>query len=316
MMVAHTDKPKTASHRPRLILHADDFGLCEEVTNDIMDCIRNGAIHRASVICNTDGAALASEMFNKADANFEVGLHLNLVEGKPVSAQGEVSLLIDLSTGEFRYGFLSLWKDYVLGSAKKRKSLKAQIKREVEYQILTFNRFFNQNRAPIHIDGHTHVHILPFVLDIIIGLSQKHNIRSIRLPNERFFMSRKNLRHYLSANMVKHIVLKILSKTQVRKIKKAGLKHNDYFIGILSSGEMNVQNVLSALKALDGIGEDSVVEILFHPGGVRHRNHVDWTTRAQFINYYSDSKRHREKLFLCNGDLKKITDPYQQSTKL
>jgi len=304
-------KPKTTfrtlpKNKPKLILHADDFGLCREITNDIMDCIDRGVIYRTSVICNTDGVAHASEMFNKAGACFEVGLHLNLVEGKPVSAQGEVNLLVELSSGEFRYGFLSLWKDYVLGGAKKRKLLKAQIKTEIENQIRIFDRFFNRNGTTLHIDGHTHVHMLPFVLDIIIDLSRKHNIRSIRLPNERFFTSKKSLLHHLPVNMVKHIVLNILSKTQVRKIKRAGLKHNDYFIGILSSGEMNGHNLLPALKALDGIGDDKIVEVLFHPGGVRHRNHVDWTTNEQFIDYYSDRKRRKEKQFLCNGDIKKI----------
>lgn len=308
--------PCTGENKLKLILHADDFGICHEVTDDIMDCIDSHCIYRTSVICNTEGVTQAAKQFTARNGDFAVGLHLNLVEGSPISTPTEVDQLVSRRTGEFKHSFLMLWKDYILGNRRKKELLRKQIRLEIENQILTFNKFFNKDGEGLHIDGHTHIHILPFVLNIIIDLSKKYNIRSIRLPNERFFLCTRNLRHYLSASMVKHIVLKILSRTQVDKLKKSGLKYNDYLIGVLATGEMTHENVASALSALKGIKEDAVVEILFHPGGVRYKVSVNWTSNMQFINYYADVNRRKEKNLLCNGSLKDITYKHQLVNKL
>lgn len=80
--IIHNKKSRTF----RVIWHADDFGLCDEITKDIFDCIALGRLNRTSVICNTNGFQLAKKIYQKKLHLFDVAFHLNLVEGKLVSA--------------------------------------------------------------------------------------------------------------------------------------------------------------------------------------------------------------------------------------
>lgn len=299
-----------------IIIHADDFGICKDVTNDIYDSIKNGCISRTSVICNTKDIEHAASIFEESITDFELSLHLNLVEGRPISELKDASILVN-EIGEFKFSFLTLWISYILSSRNRRDLMKNQIKLEIENQILTYNKYFNKDSRGIHIDGHTHVHMIPFVLDIILELRQNYNIHSMRIPNERFYFSLSNLKHYLSSNLVKYCVLKILSKLQMNKIRATGIKCNDYFIGILASGMMNCSSLKAALSALKKVKKKEIlVELLFHPGGVRDKQIIDWTTNFDFIYYYSDLKRKREKNVVCSSAIQEIIKPYNLIEKI
>ncbi len=91
----------------RLIVNADDFGYTRGVNRAIVDAHRGGIVTSTSLMAT----GLASEMTNGAafeDAvelamsspGLDIGCHLNLVEGVPVSSAARVPHLVD-SDGKF-----------------------------------------------------------------------------------------------------------------------------------------------------------------------------------------------------------------------
>lgn len=289
----------------KVILHADDFGLCDDITNEIFDCIGSKRIHRTSVICNTEGFTLAKKLYKEHTGMFDVSLHLNIVEGKPISDIKDVDLLIN-NIGEFRYTFLSLWLTYLFSKKSRKAKLKEQVKKEIEGQIGLFRTLWGDDKRKfIRIDGHTHVHMIPFVLDVILEIAKENRIGSIRSTHERFFICLNNLRNYFSLNIIKHFLLNFLSELQIDKIRRSGLSSNNYLIGILSTGNMNFNSVSRALRKLNGVEEqDGIVEILFHPGGFIDTH--DKKDHFKFRQYYVSENRKREKQFLMEADIYKL----------
>lgn len=289
----------------KIILHADDFGISNEISQNILDCVINGSIARVSVICNTNHIKKEYLPLNK-------GLHLNLVEGIPISDKDEIANLIN-SKGEFKFSFLSYILQYYFSGNKKRQILRKELSTEIENQIKKYNELYTITE--IHMDGHTHIHIIPFILDIILSLKDKYNIRSIRLPREKFYFGGP-CKDYFSSNLIKHIILNFLSYLQINKIKAAGLRHNDYFIGVLSSGSMTIKSLTKALAVLIKKNQNMIIEVLFHPGFVKNKREINWTKNDVFLKYYSDLKREKEKKMLLSEEYKELIKHFQLTSKL
>lgn len=112
-----------------IILHADDFGITDEVTDKILHCIDHGYLKSASIICNTEGFKYAISRYRNI-REMRLCLHLNLIEGKPVSNREKVTAIIN-DKGEFKYSFLSLWLHYLISGKRKKKTIRYQIKQEI-----------------------------------------------------------------------------------------------------------------------------------------------------------------------------------------
>jgi predicted glycoside hydrolase/deacetylase ChbG (UPF0249 family) len=296
---------KFNSNRIKIILHADDFGISREISKNILDCVMIGSINRVSIICNTDHN-------NKKYLSLNKGLHLNLVEGKPISNRKEIRSLIN-AYGEFKFSFLSYILQYYFSSSKKKQIFKRELSLEIENQIKRYIDLYAIR--DIHIDGHTHIHILPFILDIILQLKDKYNIQSIRLPKEKFYFGGP-YKNYFSSNLIKHIILNFLSYLQINKIRTAGLRYNDYFIGVLSSGSMTIKSLTKALAVLIKKRQNMVIEVLFHPGFVNDKREINWTKNDDYLKYYSDLKREKEKKVLLSEEYKELIQHFQLISKL
>src|SRR5215472_10305385 len=83
----------------KLIVTADDFGLTRRVNEAIAIAHSNGIVTTASLMVNGNGFESAVEIAQNCP-NLDVGLHLNLTEGRPVSS---VASIPALASGE---GFL------------------------------------------------------------------------------------------------------------------------------------------------------------------------------------------------------------------
>ena len=77
---------------------ADDYGLCEEISGHIQQCIDKGALNKVSVFPNFDEVDLQKIRNGK---DIRVSLHLNLVEGKCMANAQEIPLIAD-KTGKLQ----------------------------------------------------------------------------------------------------------------------------------------------------------------------------------------------------------------------
>ena len=169
-----------------------------------MDGIHNGLLNSISVVCNTDFFEESIQKLEIVKKDIRLCLHLNLVEGKPVSSETAVNKIIG-ENAEFKYSFLTLWLKYVVSSNTEKLRLKEQVKLEIENQIKKYKSVFDAD-YPIRIDSHMHFHMIPFVFDCILELSEKYKIQYIRIPYELKYVSYSTLSNWFSMNLVKNIL--------------------------------------------------------------------------------------------------------------
>src|SRR5579859_1255810 len=114
-----------------LIITADDFGAAVEVNEAVERAHRDGILSAASLM--VAGAAAADALARaRTMPRLRVGLHLVLVEGKPVLPADKVPDLVD-ATGHFR-------TDMARAGAAMffRPRVRAQLKAEIQAQFAAF----------------------------------------------------------------------------------------------------------------------------------------------------------------------------------
>jgi chitin disaccharide deacetylase len=141
---AHSPKKK------RLIVNADDLGLSRGITDGILFSHRQGIVTSASYMVNQPASEYAAERLREFPT-LDVGIHLNLCQGKPVLPQSAVPTLVD-SDGCFLSPSrmarkLTLWQ----ASPK-------EIHTEFCAQI---DRMLSCGLIPSHADSHHRFHFYP-----------------------------------------------------------------------------------------------------------------------------------------------------------
>lgn len=276
-----------------IIIHADDYGISDQINNNIIDTFIYGCLNSLSIVPNGCAFYSGMKMINKYD-DLKLSIHLNICEGKPLSNIDEVPNLVN-SKGIFYKSFLRLWVESIISKNLKKK-LSEEIFIEINRQIEKVKNN-NSKKKIISIDSHKHFHMIPFVFDIFSKLAVLHDIKRIRLINEPFFLTREiknNVINILSFNIIKQLLLKLLTIIYKKRLNNIGIEYNKYFVGVLFSGYMNLSVVKSAIKILRQKKADEV-EILFHPGGAIHKEISIWKDNINDSKYYLSKNRMIEK---------------------
>src|SRR5262245_39333828 len=80
--------------RKRLIVNADDFGLTDGVNRAVVDGHRNGIVTSTTLMANGSAFESAVEIALH-ELRLGVGVHLNLVEGRPIAPPNSIGTLVD-----------------------------------------------------------------------------------------------------------------------------------------------------------------------------------------------------------------------------
>jgi len=194
-----------------------------------------GVLNAASLMVSGHAARDAVERAHRMPG-LRVGLHLVLADGPPTLPAAAIPDLVRYD-GQFsphmvRNGFRFFLLPYV------RKQLATEIRAQ-------FYAFAITGLQLDHVNCHKHFHLHPTILSLILSIGREYGLRSVRLPLEAgtpFW-----LRPWLA-------LLR-------RRLKKAGMMHNDQVVGIRRSGSMDEAALLSALASL----RKGVTEIYLHP---------------------------------------------------
>ena len=291
----------------RVILHADDFGLTKHSSDNILECFKH-SLNRTSIMPNGEAFDYAINKF-RYTKNKELGIHLNIIEGKPVSDYHKIFDISDKNG--FKNSFLSLILNYYLFGKRKKQRIYEQVKHELKSQIkkVVLNL---KPEFPIHIDSHQYIHCIPFISDIIIELSKDYNITSVRHPNEllMFKFDLHHIKNLFSVNIIKYFVLKILSRNLKYKLIKNNIGFNDYFIGVLFSNKLRKKDIIDFLNKLK-FKKYSTIEILFHPGGIS--GDEDLRLNSNSAEFYNSKNREFEKNILIDNEFKSIVEEYNRT---
>lgn len=153
-----------------LVVTADDLGLSPAVTKGILESHRRGVVRSTSLIVTSDSSAEAAAQA-RMEPDLEVGLHIDLVGGWPVSDPIAVRSLVDDENGRF-LGLAELTKRLLTGRVRAR-----EIAAEVRAQVGLARSW---GIAPLAWDSHRHVHLMPPVALVVGRIAREEGVRWIR----------------------------------------------------------------------------------------------------------------------------------------
>lgn len=152
----------------KLIVNADDFGLCQGVNRGVVTAFRQGIVTSTTMMVNMPGFPSAVALATEFPA-LAVGLHLNLTYGRPVLPVEQVGSLVD-SGGSFVRN-----PRFVLANGR-TEEMRAEFRAQVE-------RFQTTGLPLSHLDTHHHLHLAEQVLDLVAGLARELGV-TVRSLND------------------------------------------------------------------------------------------------------------------------------------
>jgi predicted glycoside hydrolase/deacetylase ChbG (UPF0249 family) len=215
-----------------LIINADDFGISKEVNFAIMALMDLNLCLDTTLLVNFEDSMHAAEMAIAQNRKNNIGIHLNLTEGHP---------LTDKIKNESRF-----CNENGLFEHKKRKHImfltnseKIAVTEELTSQIKLCREF----GIPVsHADSHNHIHEEPGLLFLMIDVLKNEKIPFLRLSNN------------LGKTSFINTIYRFTYNTMIHYHKLAG---TDYFGSIA-----NLKNNRHELK------QDTYFELMIHPGKI------------------------------------------------
>jgi chitin disaccharide deacetylase len=235
----------------RLIVTADDFGLSLPINEAVEKGHRQGVLSAASLMV---GAPAAEDAVSRARSltSLGVGLHLTLLEGRPVLPPEKVPGLVGpdgrFSSNPFRFGLALFFSP----------DLRRQANAEIGAQ---FERFRETGLVMDHINGHRHFHLHPVVLKAMMGLAPRYGLPPVRIPLEPFSTSFKASGDRFAGRMISWLFYLGQIRRLHRDLISAGIQSNDHVFGLYDSGEMIEDRLLRLIDHLPS----GVSEIYCHP---------------------------------------------------
>ena len=235
------------------IISADDFGLAAGINRGIIEGFKKGIITSAS-ICANGRSFEEAILLVKENPGLDIGLHIVLIEEKPLSDPSLIKSLVNKNGLLFKKNYQFLLR-YFLGAIRKE-----DIEQEIREQ---FRKAFKSGLKVTHVDSHRHLHILPGILNIIIKLCQEYKVFSVRcsyqpLAVREIFSCSVNI-----FRTILQLPINITCFISRRKLKNSGIYACRACYGLLHSGSFNFTNFKKTINVLEN--RAGVYEIMFHP---------------------------------------------------
>lgn len=279
----------------RIVYHCDDYGLTASVTDRIAEAWEAGLIDGFSVIANGDALGEAAAGLRR-DIGLEarIAVHLNLFEGRAISAHEEVPAITDAS-GKLNNTFIGIFLRWHLTGDGSRRALLRQIESEWRRQIETVRDLIAPRRISA-LDGHLHMHMLPFLFPSVIALAREFGIEEIRVVDEPFYLSprlRDSLSPAFLLNVVKNRILNLCVPTARACLRGSGIRTTDAFVGVLYTGRMSRAAAVAGIERAKQRGARSV-ELLLHIGRASESEASAWRAHGGSPAFARSAMRDRE----------------------
>lgn len=151
-----------------LIINADDFGWDDSSSEAIVDLLDQDKISSTTIMANLVSDDHLEQI--AGSKQFSTGIHLNLISGKPLSADKAVPGLVD-ENGDF-WDAGQLFKKFLTGKIRT-----SEIRTEIEAQL---KRLEDAGIFISHADSHQHLHQFPLIGKIILDILRDHGIERVR----------------------------------------------------------------------------------------------------------------------------------------
>lgn len=231
----------------KLIVTADDFGLAASINRGIVKARETGIVTSVSIMPSGEAVDEALALARKSGDKW-VGAHLALSEGAPVSKPSEIPTLVS-KDGAFPENYY----DFVINLLLGRVDLN-QVYAEFSLQL---KKIVDAGFKVVCLSGHSHIQMLPAILNIFLKLAAEFRIPAIRYPR------RDKLTRPLKAKKVyRALLMTLFEYLDYPAIRQSGLLCTERVAGFLDAGGMD-EKMLSSI--IDGIDE-GCTELVVHPG--------------------------------------------------
>jgi predicted glycoside hydrolase/deacetylase ChbG (UPF0249 family) len=209
-----------------IIANADDFGSNASVNRAIVCCFEKGYINSTSLMTNMPGFEEAIELIHSKPFIKNIGVHINLAEGKPLT-----DIKSDYLNQEGN------WDVYKTNRARNRPDApgKSELLREINAQI---DKALSRKVPISHVDSHLHLHTLPGFFKLFVTAAKQHNLR-LRLAQT-----------YNEGNYLKYYYRRYINSI----IRKNKLNYTDKF-----------ETIERCLQYYNRPNPGCEVEIMLHP---------------------------------------------------
>ena len=232
----------------RLIITADDFGAAPEVNAAVEVAHHEGILTAASLMVTGPAAADAVARARKMPS-LGVGLHLVLIESRPLLPPAAVPTLVD-KDGRFRSGMVRLGAD-IFFSARARTELAAEMTAQ-------FEAFRATGLSLDHCNAHKHFHLHPTIGRLMVDIGKRFGLKASRVPTE----PKAPLKlAEPGANPVPAWVTAPWAGLLRRRLRAAGILTPDQVFGLRWSGAMTKERLRGLIHNLP----PGLSEIYLHP---------------------------------------------------
>lgn len=230
-----------------ILINADDFGWNETCSKAILEAFEKNYITTCTAVANGAYFDEAVRSIRETPYKNQVGIHLNLTEGRPLTAAIAEDPFFCDESGAFHLGF----PRYQKLSAAQRQAVYAELTAQVE-------KYLKTGLSCHHVDSHHHIHTAPFITPIVLKVMGEHGLSGLRLHRN------------IGAISPWKLAIKNLYN---RMLKRKGLTYSDYF-GSFADTEMPRD-----------LG-DKTLEIMCHPDFTKEGALIDRDSAAEYSDPY------------------------------
>lgn len=233
----------------KIIITADDYGMCAPVDKAIDDCIGAGLLTSTNVIVNMDDIDAAKNLRERFP-HISIGMHWNVTKGKPIS---DCRTLLNPETGEF-WGVKDFIINYKNGSIQKD-----ELRKELLEQYNIFKSFCGDaDYWNVHMNSSLDFKTFSFFnnLALELGINKTRSFRRIYIKPSGV---PGGIRGKIG-ELVKKTVMEIWFGYQ---IPKTGTKMPDGRIMYFKSGDKtkDINNIGRNVQWLN----NKIIELVIHP---------------------------------------------------
>jgi hopanoid biosynthesis associated protein HpnK len=232
----------------KLIVTADDFGGAREVNEAVELAHAKGILTAASLMMSGDAVGDAVARARRLPS-LRVGLHLVLVDGRPLLRPDAIPDLVDRE-GRFPRDLARAGANILF-----RRGARRQVAAEITAQ---FDAFAATGLSLDHVNAHHHFHLHPTIGALVLEIGASRGLRGLRVPLEphdvlaRADPSSRH-RHDWSARACARLL--------GHRVRRRALMTPSQVFGIAWSGAMTRTRIDGLLRHLP----DGVSEIYAHP---------------------------------------------------
>ncbi len=258
----------------RVVFHADDFGMNDDVNQGILVSFRDGLLTSTSLLANAPAAESACREWpgliadlqsvklpshqtrrelGDASQPFDLGIHLNLTQGRPLTGDQYPAALLD-ENGDFP-GVGKLFSRLSRSRLEQRSLVEAELRAQIEWMC-------DRGLRPTHLNGHQYVELIPAVAPLIPELLQRYSIPVVRVASESGLV-RNVLMQGRTAAWGLAVVKRYFAHGLRRRLRSTKTASPDRFFGTAHAGRIDLPTLSRFLHLAAPAG---CTEIGVHPG--------------------------------------------------